>query len=608
MVKQTNAKKEQQQLYEEDKTKYVQSFNERFSAKKLNDLAEQDEAKMKVFIEEQQKDDDCFTGKLMLKKDKDYRRFYPKSIEYIENNIFPAEKGRFTYILNVNEENNIVPFELKHEEMSDRLKKFPKHLQNWYNAHYSVLYRIQTSLDKPRIFLKNDINYLNVFNGYKFADLEYNEALHKKREKDIKFVWNHVYTILCSSNTAIFNECKKWVSKLVAGKKKLKTCWYLKGRQGVGKSIFVRLLYNILGQSNCFTVKHEKQLVGEFNGHFLGKLFAFVDDVKFKGDNWMSFGDTMKTYITENSIAFRDLFKTATEFNNITSFMISGNDDVGCLNEDKEGRRYIISDVRDTRESDEYYKRLAHLCENDDEFYKAFFFDCLKHYDPIYEETQSIKNLPITQTKLSQIQKNLSADVKFLKAVVDSPELIKPMKKTVLYKWFTDWARENSIKFIANQFDFIGNIKKYPFVCIKSGSINKMTYKDLVHIDRQQLIDNFCKSGFITSADDIEGDVIEPEKQNDLSRLIDKRLELQKQLALLDKEFSNVIMTSKTKEVNTFKKESNFNLFTNTYDDSDSEDSDDSDESDDDSICADDKSVDNIILDDLHEAFGGIFN
>ena len=232
----------------------------------------------------------------------------------------------------------------------------------------------------------------------------------------------------------------------------------------------------------------------------------------------------------------------------------------------------------------------------------------MKHYDPIYEETQSIKNLPITQTKLSQIQKNLSADVKFLKAVVDSPELIKPMKKTVLYKWFTDWARENSIKFIANQFDFIGNIKKYPFVCIKSGSINKMTYKDLVHIDRQQLIDNFCKSGFITSADDIEGDVIEPEKQNDLSRLIDKRLELQKQLALLDKELSNVIMTSKTKEVNTFKKESNFNLFTNTYDDSDSEDSDDSDESDDDSICADDKSVDNIILDDLHEAFGGIFN
>ena len=66
----------------------------------------------------------------------------------------------------------------------------------------------------------------------------------------------------------------------------------------------------IISVVNCFTVKHQNQIIGEFNGHFLAKVLGFIDDVEFTGANFLSFGEVMKTYITEEKLAFRDLFKT----------------------------------------------------------------------------------------------------------------------------------------------------------------------------------------------------------------------------------------------------------------------------------------------------------
>jgi hypothetical protein len=567
MVKTSKTQQQTEKDFDDDKVKFVQSFESRFSLEKLINFMSSEEHDFRQEAINKNKDDEAFNIDSYMKamKIKSPEKIFPKAVKYIKENIFPAEKGNITYILNINKEGNVVPMEYNEKEMNKKLDKFGD-LQNWFKRKYISEYRIETDLNQPRIFTKGDMQYLNIFNGYKFGDLKYDEVLHKKRLKDIEFIWNHIKVVLCSSNKPIFAEVQKWIRKLVAAMKKLKTTWYLKGRQGVGKSKIARLIYNILGLSNCFTVKHEKQIVGEFNGHFLGKVFAFIDDVKFTGDNFKYFGESMKTYITENSIAFRDLYKSATEFQNITTFMISGNDDVGCLNEDSKGRRYIISDVLDFVQSEEYFKRLAHLCENDEEFFKAFYFDCLKYHDPNYEETQSIKTLPMTQTKLAQIQKSLPIDVKFFKSVIDSNDLVKATKKTDLYKWFNDWAKAENFKFIPTQYDFITNIRKYPFVTIKSGKIDKMSYKDLIYIDRQLLISTFRKSGFITSADDIEGG----DEMPTTTDLMTRRMELMKQLAELDKEIINSIKKP-AKQIESESEDEECILFN---DDSDSDDDD----------------------------------
>ena len=58
--------------------------------------------------------------------------------------------------------------------------------------------------------------------------------------------------VICSSDKPAYEYLKKWIAKLIYCKTKMKTCIYLKGTQGAGKSSLSNFLL---------------EMVGEWNGH-----------------------------------------------------------------------------------------------------------------------------------------------------------------------------------------------------------------------------------------------------------------------------------------------------------------------------------------------------
>lgn len=529
MVKISNEEKSNQKVFEEAKQQFITGFSSRFTLEHLKELFELEEPNKyrrlntKRAKAEEELGEDSVKSKIQM-KDEDYEVVYPKCLQYIRDNIFRADKGRMFYIISVNDDGNLAPIEYSREEMNDKLKFFPNDINHWFNKIFCKEYRIDCSNTEKKVYIKNGINHLNIFNGYKFDGILINDCIHTQRKNDIEFMWNHLFEVLCSRNTKIFEYLKKWICAMIGGRRKMTTAWYMKGKRGVGKSKFVTLLSNIISQANFFTVKHQNQIMQEFNGHFLAKVLVFVDDVEFTGQNFLSFGETMKTYITEQKLAFRDLFKTATQMNNITSWIVAGNQDVGALKDGNvnERARWVVSDLSPHLKSSDYFDRLVKLAEKDEHFWKAFYLDCVKNYDPKFNEQDEIKLLPITKTKEEQIQKTMPTLARMFKHyLIEEPsqEFFQVMKFSDFYNdYYLEWHKffnvreKNSIQ----KHTLFNDLQILPYVSIAQRRINNSPTKNTVLIDKEKLLKDFMKNKYIVESDDIDIPIDENDNINEL--------------------------------------------------------------------------------------------
>ena len=73
----------------------------------------------------------------------------------------------------------------------------------------------------------------------------------------------------------------------------------LRGREGVGKSLFGRLLRRILAQ-HSLAVSNPKHVVGNFNAHLRDVVFLQCDEALFAGDARQS--SVLKALITDDTI------------------------------------------------------------------------------------------------------------------------------------------------------------------------------------------------------------------------------------------------------------------------------------------------------------------
>ncbi|MBS1736271.1 MAG: hypothetical protein JSS98_06625 [Bacteroidetes bacterium] len=556
MVKISTEQKQKEKKYDDAKQDYITSFSSRFTIEKLKDLFKEEEPNKIKFILEKK----AYAGENNVKnnytlKENDYDEIYPKCLKYIRDNIYRADKGLMFYIISINSEGNLSPIEFTKEEMNAKLNFFPDDLKTWFTKYYCTEYRIDCNNTEHKVYVKHSINHLNIFNGYRYDGLKFNDKIHQKRKQDIEFVWNHVSEVLCSKSERVYQEVKNWICALIGGRRKLTTAWYLKGKRGVGKSVIVRLLMKIISVVNCFTVKHQNQIIGEFNGHFLAKVLGFIDDVEFTGPNFLSFGEVMKTYITEEKIAFRDLFKTASQMSNITSWIIAGNQDVGALKDGNanERSRYIVSDVSPILKSNDYFKRLNKLVDDDEEFLKAFYFDCLLNYNSEYNEQESIKSLPITKTKEEQIQKSMPSIAKMFKYyLAEEPieEFFNVMKYSEFYNMFyTNWHKNhnNTEKNLIHKHQLFNELQTMNFVSIKQRKIDGVPYKNTIIIDKEKLMAEFVKLKYIVESDDIE---IKQKEEN----VLDQVIKLQDEIILLQEKRAELLQTlNKSKTItNTF--------------------------------------------------------
>ena len=173
MVKISKDEKKVKETYDEDKQKFVTSFAARFNVDKLIEFQEEEEKVNKIkYLSNIKNKYEAELGEGSIKdnniefKSKDYEAIYPKSIKYIRENIFIAEKGKISYIININNEGNLFPMEYTKDEFEYYREKFIFDLQQWFKKYYTSMYRVETALDQPRIYVnpKSGLKHLNIFN------------------------------------------------------------------------------------------------------------------------------------------------------------------------------------------------------------------------------------------------------------------------------------------------------------------------------------------------------------------------------------------------------------------------------------------------------------
>lgn len=540
MVKISKEVKEMNDEQQEKDKQFIKSFNNIFSVEKLVNLWEEEQ---KVKLEYLNIKFGKYQPKNYKLNREEYIKCYPKSIEYIKNNIYKSNKDNMFYIISVNKDGVKIPVEYTNQEMTQKLEYFGDDLKHWFKTMYYDEYTIDTSITQPKIYNLHGINYLNIFNGYAYEEFKLNEEIYKSRKDDINFIWNHVKHMLCSNNELIFNMVKNFICTLICGKRKLTVCWYIKGARGIGKSSFIRLLQKILGFSNCFTIKDQNEILGLYNGHMLGKTLIYIDDVEFTGQNFLSFGEKMKTNITESELSYRDLYKTSKMFSNISSFIVAGNQDIGALKEvdPTERSRYIMSDCYSKLQNEEYYKRFNKLID-DNEFIMCFYMDCLKNFNKDWNEQIEIKQLPITQTKKEIIQKALTPFIRMIKYYIvemKCDDLFDYMTYTHFYKeFYLSWHNEqNQDKKIIDKLEMLNEIKnKYDdFITYhEQKRINKNPTKNVIKIDKDKLLYVFTKKCYIVDSDDIEIKKYEP--MDELEMKTKEEEKLKKQLKKIEEE------------------------------------------------------------------------
>jgi hypothetical protein len=525
------------QKCQEDAEAFKNSFTTLFSVEKLKKIYSTE----KNVYDAKNDDPDTNFDKVvekMLKKmdleDRKVRKFIPKSLEYMEENIMHANSGEY-YVLCFSKTAGYYPKEYSKETFKSVFSNyFPSIVRKWIETVQSKNYEIVVEQNKPRVYAENETNYLNMFNGYPDDNVERNEDIIKEQSKNISKMMDHIKNILCGGNEQMFNEIKNWIYALIGGRRKLTTAVYLNGPMGIGKGLVGDLVMKILGSQNCFRVQHASQLMGSFNGHLAGKLFVYIDDLPLTHPEFCSLYNVLKVVITEQTNTYRDLFKRAITLNNLNSVWMNGNGDMVKLDGINSGkdRRLLMADTKKEVMPESYFKLLRGFVDNP-EFRQAFLWHCQDSYDPDWNEQVNIKKLQMSNTANNMILRSLPPIVEYLKSILEQEDFEGQRKPKDEYNNFCEWYKVNptlDAKRVPKFHQFMMDLQRF------NKSITSKTERYhgkenipvpnnptvYITIDKNTLVKEFKTKGYFSKFDTVDGESVdEIEEKSEYETLLE---------------------------------------------------------------------------------------
>lgn len=109
---------------------------------------------------------------------------------------------------------------------------------------------------------------------------------------------------------------------------------------GAGKSIFFRIVSEMLGVENTTVVKAD-QLESRFNGEWTGKLFILADEL-VSSDNIMDISQKLKIFTDANEFKEERKGQDATMVKNMAAWVFASNDPISPIKVEQGDRRYTV--------------------------------------------------------------------------------------------------------------------------------------------------------------------------------------------------------------------------------------------------------------------------
>lgn len=160
---------------------------------------------------------------------------------------------------------------------------------------------------------------------------------------------------LCDSDEKAINYVTHWIAKKVQEpERKNMTALVFQGQQGTGKDTLAMIVMEMIGRENCARI-NQSQLETRFNAGFAEKLLVVADEV-INRENLFDTASTLKTYLTDETVAVEQKFVPVREVPNRMSWVFTSNASVPVQIEGEHDRRYTV--IRNMKPPSEEHRAL----------------------------------------------------------------------------------------------------------------------------------------------------------------------------------------------------------------------------------------------------------
>jgi hypothetical protein len=327
-------------------------------------------------------------------------------VNYVYKYYFEVEKGDYFFYDVIKEE---LFYRTQKEFINEVANKIAKGAFEKYFMKNSKIYKITSTLDKPRVYEEDKQYFLNECKGFLHKKYKPYDEYSDEIKEGVEMMLDMIKQISCNSQEDVYDAYIKYLSQLCRGIK-TEVIIYKKGEQGIGKSTETDFLINYVLGKDISLLSGTEPLTSNFNKCFLGKLFVVFEELPtFGPKEWEAVSSKLKTLTTEKTAQFRGLFKDPIQAENILNFMINTN--VESL-KNSDGRRIIILPLSSCKKGDyEYMNNIRNKCFNlevGEAFYSYMMSIDITNY---YAQ----KCFPDTENKLLAIANQLDPVEKFLK-------------------------------------------------------------------------------------------------------------------------------------------------------------------------------------------------
>jgi hypothetical protein len=172
----------------------------------------------------------------------------------------------------------------------------------------------------------------------------------------------HILDNVCSGDQSHFDYTIGWMASAVQKPDSPgQTAIVLRGRQGTGKSFFIKMFGRLFGR-HYMQVSDPKHLVGSFNSHLRDCVVLFGDEAFYAGDK--KHESVLKTLITEETITIEAKGVDAEAAMNCTHVLLASNNS-WVVPAGVDERRYFVLDVGDHQmQNSGYFEEIAKELEN----------------------------------------------------------------------------------------------------------------------------------------------------------------------------------------------------------------------------------------------------
>jgi hypothetical protein len=314
-------------------------------------------------------------------------------------------------------------------------------ISKWMNKNKNIRkYDDMNVYPRP---LKCPDHHFNLWTPFKYENYK---GTFIPNAEGLDFVLNHI-KILCDNDDSVFQFVIKWMAQMLQFPAVKTCCLSFVGRQGAGKSSFVRICEALMGKSKVFeSTSPSRDVWGDFNSPMINAFLVSIAELSKK--EYIQGESKFKGIITDPTITINSKGINQYELDSYHRVVNTANNDDPVKTSEDDRRNVVIRVSDELIGNKEYFDKFYEYLKDDNSM-RALF-----EYLMEIPDMDKFSKIPLPRTTHQDELRKLDMSVpeQFLyELVTRSTEKELTLTAEQMYSLFNSWKCENNVDFEINK-------------------------------------------------------------------------------------------------------------------------------------------------------------